>query len=103
MELLTAIKNLTAAIRARNFGDILKYAGEIMLLGSSLFGPVKAGSVACADADLDAAVGEFNAAATSFDTSVTFEAAPDKANLDPATILLLIQAVSAIIGFFWKK
>jgi len=107
MELLNLIRQLSAAIKAKDYGTILLVVSQLTAMLSGFFSPIKAGSTApalqCADADLDAALAELQSAANGYSVPAMAGPEGDKANMDPATILMIVQLVGTIIGMFRKK
>ena len=102
MELLTIIKDLTAAIKAKDIGAILSNSAKLLEIASSFFSPIKAGAVGCAPDDLDSAYSSLLAEAEAY-AKTTAAPEGEKADLDPATILILVQVIGTIIGWIRKK
>lgn len=98
LELITAVRDLSAAIKSQNWPGVLLSISKILSAAAALFGPQPLQATSGDAADLDAACAELQQCNT-----VSAEATPDPKAIDPATIIAIIQFATLIIEWVKKR
>lgn len=98
LELITAVRDLTAAIKSKDWPSVFTALSKILSAAAALFGPQPLQAASGDDAELEAAANELRACSAS-----RAESAADPKAIDPATILVIVQLAGLVIEWIKKR
>lgn len=92
--LITKIKQLTDAVKAKDWGTIATITGEILIALGKLFGmPPTVGVSEQQEKELQQALAELSAVSA---------VGADEVSIEPGTVIMVIQVIKTLIDL-WRK
>jgi hypothetical protein len=99
LEIITAVRDLTTAIKAQDWPAVLSSLAKLLVVAAELLArPKTMQAVVGEETELESACNELKAC-----TAMRADAGADPKAIDPATIIVIVQLVAAVIEWIKKR